>query len=310
MESQYLLAIVGITVLLCVALVFLQNRLQMQKLVKRRKSILMALLRKAQEQNESFDIKLLGEESRKHGLSALLHKISDHQLEAEVLEYISKSWIGAGVDVYFRVTLQEGPIFYKFRAEVQNVKAQQERSRIFLSPPQDLEVGQKLNFIRVKPPKDSIRAVAVWHLDPAFPIPRTTSEVGPPLYHYRHGMDAAPVVLENISSTGFALRFNLDNPEDLLEKLKMSAQLLCLVIYATDENSETFNIFWSTNEIVNSRTEEGEKTSLVLGSMFTNWAMLAQGKTEIHWFHTSPTRGVMPITQWVMQIDRKQRMLT
>ncbi|MDR2056564.1 MAG: hypothetical protein LBQ10_11975, partial [Desulfovibrio sp.] len=158
-------------------------------------------------------------------------------------------------------------------------------------------------------PQEAVRAVAVWYLDPTHPIPRTTSEVGPPIFHYRYGMDAAPVVLENVSSTGFALRFALSVPAEPSEQLAKGSQLLCLVIYSADENNEQFNIFWSTNEIVNSRVEEGENPVLVLGTMFTNWAMLAQGKTEIHWFHTSPTRGVMPITQWVMQIDRKQRLL-
>jgi hypothetical protein len=123
-------------------------------------------------------------------------------------------------------------------------------------------------------------------------------------------MDAAPVVLENISSTGFALRFSLSDPAEPPEQLTKGWPLLCLVIYSVDENNEQFNIFWSTSEIVNSRVDDGENPALVLGTMFTNWAMFEQGKTEIHWFHTSPTRGVMPITQWVMQVDRKQRLLT
>ncbi|MDR2055977.1 MAG: hypothetical protein LBQ10_08955 [Desulfovibrio sp.] len=307
--QEYFLIILGIVVLLGIALTFLRKKHQIQKLAARRRTILIDLLRKAQEQNEIFNIKLLGEEGGKYGLSALLLKINDHQLEMEVLEYVPMEWVDTNIDVYFRVTLQEGPIFYKFRAVVQKVRAQSQRSHLFVTPPQDLEVGQKRNFIRVRPPQESVRAVAVWYLDPTRPIPRTTAEVGPPLFHYRYGMDAAPVVLENISSTGFALRFALSVPAEPPEHLAKGSQLLCLVIYSADEHNEQFNLFWSTNEIVNSRVEEGENPTLVLGTMFTNWAMLGQGKTEIHWFHTSPTRGVMPITQWVMQIDRKQRLL-
>ncbi|MDR1660454.1 MAG: hypothetical protein LBR94_08995 [Desulfovibrio sp.] len=307
---EYFLIMLGVVVLLSIALAFLRKKRQSQKHAARRKTILMDLLRKAQEQNESFDIKLLGEESGKYGLTALLQKINDQRLEMEVLEYVPTEWVGTSIDVYFRVTLQEGAIFYKFRSVVQKVKAQNQRSHLFITPPQDLEVGQKRNFIRVRPPRESVRAVAVWYLDPTHPIPRTTSEVGPPLFHYRYGMDAAPVVLENVSSTGFALRFSLSEPAEPPDQLTKGSPLLCLVIYSVDENNERFNIFWSTNEIVNSRVEEGENSALVLGTMFTNWAMFEQGKTEIHWFHTSPTRGVMPITQWVMQVDRKQRLLT
>ncbi|MDR2573341.1 MAG: hypothetical protein LBC94_03160 [Desulfovibrio sp.] len=308
--TQGFLIVLGIIALLCGALIFLQKQQETRKQALRRKTILLDLLRKAQEQNESFDLKLLGEENPQHGLSALLQKIRDDQLEMEVLEYVPREWINAGVDVYFRVTLQEGAIFYKFHAEVRKVSPQTERSLLVVTSPQDLEVGQKRNFIRVKPPREAIRAVAVWHLDPTRPIPRTTSEVGPPLFHYRYGMDAAPVTLENISSTGLALRFVLNSPTEQPNELEKGAQLLCLVIFATHENSEQCSIFWSTNEVINSRLEEGKNPALVLGSTFTNWAMLEQGKTEIHWFHTSPTRGVTPITQWVMQIDRKQRHLT
>ena len=36
---------------------------------------------------------------------------------------------------------------------------------------------------------------------------------------------------------------------------------------------------------------------------------LEQGKSEISWFHSTPARGVSPITQWVMGIDREQKKL-
>ena len=49
--------------------------------------------------------------------------------------------------------------------------------------------------------------------------------------------------------------------------------------------------------------------ALILGVEFTNWAVLEQGKSEIHWFHSSTSRGVGPITQWVMRMDMEQRKL-
>ncbi|MDR1777942.1 MAG: hypothetical protein LBR31_08975 [Desulfovibrio sp.] len=307
---EYFFILVALVAILAFSFTFLRRRRQNRKHAIHRKAILMDILRKAQEQNETLDIKLLDEGDAKHGLSALMRVVEDDRLEVEVLEYVSSEWIEANIDVYFRVTLPEGPIFYKFRSTVKNIKAQGKKSHITLTPPRDLEVGQKRNFIRIRPPSDSVRAVAVWHLDPTRPMPRTTSEVGPPLIHYRQGMLDAPVVLENISSTGVALRFSIEDPANPPDKLKKGSQLLCLIIYCTSDNNEQTNVFWTTNEIVNSRVEPDPPPTLVIGSTFTNWAMLEQGSTEIHWFHSSPTRGVMPITQWVMQIDRKQHLLT
>ncbi|MDR3357277.1 MAG: hypothetical protein LBN96_00145 [Desulfovibrio sp.] len=308
-EQNYFFTLLGIAVLLCLTLTFLWKMRRTQKDASRRKIILMDLLRKAQEQNETFDIKLLGEENAKYGISALLKKINDQQLAMDVLEYISEEWIGADIDVYFHVTLQAGAIFYKFRAGVQKVSTQGRCSRLLITPPRDLEIGQNRKFIRVRPLRESIRAMAVWRLDPTRHLPRAITEMGPPLFHYRHGMEAAPVVMENISSTGFALRFSIDAPSEPPAYLTTGSHLLCLVIYCPDEDHEQFNLFWSTNEIVNFRAEKSKNSTLVLGTTFTNWAMQEQGKKEIHWFHTSPTRGVMPITQWVMRIDRQQRLL-
>jgi hypothetical protein len=49
---------------------------------------------------------------------------------------------------------------------------------------------------------------------------------------------------------------------------------------------------------------------MILGTEFSNWAVLEQGKSDINWFHSTPKSGVSPITQWVMQIDIQQRKLT
>ncbi|MDR3358235.1 MAG: hypothetical protein LBN96_05200 [Desulfovibrio sp.] len=309
-EQNYYLIPLVIVVLLFVMLPFLRKIRRTRKDAARRKTILMDLLRRAQEQNKTFDIKFLKEEKTKHGFSALLQKITDQRLEMEVLGYVSGKWIGADIDVYFRVILDERPAFYKFRAVLRKVITQGRNSRLFITPPRDLEVGQNRKFIRVKPRRESIRAMAVWHLNPARPLPRTIDEMGPPLFFRRHGTEAVPVDIENISSAGFGLRFSIDDPSEPPEYLTGGSHLLCLVIYRLDEKHERFNLFWSANEIVNSRAEEGKNSALVLGTAFTNWAMQGKGKKEINWFYTSPAHGVMPITKWVMRIDRKQRLLT
>ena len=47
-------------------------------------------------------------------------------------------------------------------------------------------------------------------------------------------------------------------------------------------------------------------SDMILGTEFTNWAVLEPGKADINWFHSTPKSGVSPITQWVMQMDMNE----
>lgn len=308
MTEEYILIFMALFVALCIILVFLRAKLQHARQEAQRKAVIRRMLEKAQEQNEMFDMKMLDEEAGQKGLSGMLLKSAEDGLHLEVLAYVAKEWTDTPVDVYFRVTLPEGAVFYKFRSSVRSVNPERKKSRLVLTPPQDLEVGQKRNFIRVKPRKDSVRVIGVWAIDPAKPIPKTTAEIGRPVLHYKLGMETEPVQVENISATGMALRFFMDSPEDKPVDLDTGSRLLCLVIYAMDK-TEKLITFWCTCEVVNTRIQEGSAPALILGVEFTNWAVLEQGKSEIHWFHSSPSRGVGPITQWVMRMDLEQRKL-
>lgn len=307
--EEYILIFGVLFVALCVLLVCLRTRLQKIRQEESRRNVVRRMLETAQEQNEIFDLKMLDSEAGKNGLSATLVKLTPETLHMEVLAYVSKEWTESQVDVYFRVSLPKGPVFYKFRAAIQRVEASREKSRVFLTAPRDLEVGQKRNFIRIKPQKDAVRVIGVWAIDPAKPIPRTTAEIGRPVIHYKLGMNNEPVQVENISATGMALRFQMEDPETRPVDLDKGSQLLCLVIYAMDKKGEKLITFWCTCEVINSRTAEAPSPALILGVEFTNWAVLEQGKSEIHWFHSSTSRGVGPITQWVMRMDMEQRKL-
>ena len=307
--EEYILIFGGLFVALCFLLVCLNGRLQKIRQEKRRKNVIRQMLQTAQEQNEIFDLKVLDNETNKKGLSATLLQQDAASLDMEVLAYVSKEWTGTPVDVYFRVSLPEGPIFYKFRSAIQTVEAGREKSRIGIAAPTDLEVGQKRNFIRVKPHKEAVRVIGVWSIEPGRPIPRTTGEIGRPVMHYKLGMKNDPLQVENVSATGMALRFQMEDAETRPVDLDKGSQLLCLVIYAMDKKGEKLVTFWCTCEVINARTVEGPAPALILGVEFTNWAVLEQGKAEIHWFHSSPSRGVGPITQWVMRMDMEQRKL-
>ena len=231
------------------------------------------------------------------------------QLELEILSYVSRELEGTSVEVFFRAMLPEGPAFFKFQSTVQHVKGSYEKSYLLISMPKEIDAGQKRHFIRVKPPKDLVRVIGVWELDPAKPIPRNTCEIGRPLLHYKAGMENELVQVADISATGMALRFPAESLDDKPVDLDKGSQLLCLIIYQVNKEDRIVT-FWCTCDVLNVRLQKEPVPALVLGTEFSNWAVLEQGKSEISWFHSTPKSGVSPITQWVMQMDIQQRKLT
>ena len=306
--TELFIVVVFLIVALSVTLVVVKGRLQSIRHEAKRAEMIRHMLETAQEQNEIFDLN--AEERHSHkGLAGTLTKILGSQLELEILSYVSRELEGTPVEVFFRAMLPEGPAFFKFQSTVQQVKGSYEKSYIMLAMPKEIDAGQKRHFIRVKPPKDLVRVIGVWEMDPAKPIPRNTCEIGRPLLHYKAGMENELVQVADISATGMALRFPAESLEDKPVDLNKGSQLLCLIIYQVSKDDRVVT-FWCTCDVLNIRMQPGPDPALILGTEFSNWAVLEQGKSEINWFHSTPKSGVSPITQWVMQMDIQQRKLT
>ena len=306
--TELFIVVVFLIVALSVTLVVVKGRLQSIRHEAKRAEMIRHMLETAQEQNEIFDLN--AEERHSHkGLAGTLTKILGSHLELEILSYVSRELEGTPVEVFFRAMLPEGPAFFKFQSTVQQVKGSYEKSYIMLAMPKEIDAGQKRHFIRVKPPKDLVRVIGVWEMDPAKPIPRNTCEIGRPLLHYKAGMENELVQVADISATGMALRFPAESLDDKPVDLDKGSQLLCLIIYQVNKEDRVVT-FWCTCDVLNVRMQKEPIPALVLGTEFSNWAVLEQGKSEINWFHSTPKSGVSPITQWVMQMDIQQRKLT
>ena len=306
--TELLIVFVLLIVALSVTLTVVKGRLQTIRHEAKRAEMIRSMLETAQEQNEIFDLNIDERHSHK-GLAGTLTKILPTQLELEVLSYVSRELEGTPVDIYFRAMLPEGQAFFKFHSTIQQVKGNYEKSFLLLSMPKEIDAGQKRHFIRVRPPKDLVRVIGVWEMDPTKPIPRNTCEIGRPLLHYKAGMEDELVQVADISATGMALRFPAESLEDKPVDLNKGSQLLCLIIYQVSKDDRVVT-FWCTCDVLNIRMQNGPEPALILGTEFSNWAVLEQGKSEINWFHSTPKSGVSPITQWVMQMDIQQRKLT
>ena len=310
MTGTQLLIVVGILIAaLCVTLVNVKGRLHSMRQATKRAGIIRRLLETAQGQNEIFDLNAEGKHGTSRGMAGTLTRILSSQLELEVLSYISRELEGASVEVYFRATMPEGASFFKFMSTVQHVKGNYEKTRLLISMPRDIDTGQKRHFIRVKPPKEQVRVIGLWELSPTKPMPRNTSEIGKPLLHYKAGMEAEPLQVADISATGMGLSFPAESVNEKPIDLDKGSQLLCLLIYQVSKE-ERMVTFWCTCDVLNVRMLKDPTPTMILGTEFSNWAILEPGKSDINWFHSTPKSGVSPITQWVMQMDIQQRKLT
>lgn len=269
-----------------------------------RQRYLMETLELAQSQFVEFNIKPESADG-KAGYSALLEEITDKSLILDANGFVPNDLQGKNADVFFRAQREEGPVFYAFQTVLEKVSGDYENVRLTLKIPDHLRIEKKRHFIRVQPDKEDIRVIGVWHIEPGKRLPRSTSDIGAPATHFKPDMDSVPVQVENISGSGLALRFSGENMEEMENRFPKGSQVLCLVIYVL-ENAEKPVAFWCSGEIMNSRIREGSRPELILGLEFTNWAVLESSSSEIHWAHSSPTKGAKPILQWVAQVEKKQ----
>lgn len=270
-----------------------------------RRAQLLDTLETAREQFATFDLRLISDSPGTNGLSAILLDVDDRTLHLEVADYVDEAWKGLPVDAFFRVDGEDGPVFYVFRSVFLDISPDFGKARVAVALPETLRVEKKRHFIRVRPQEDAVRVIGVWALPEGLPLPRSTEEIGPPLTHAMPGMAEKPVQVEDISASGLALRFP-GREAGPLREIDKGSHLLCLVVYVLDCSQDKTTAFWCTGDVVNVRYSSGPPPARILGVEFTNWAVLEQGGSEIHWSHSSRTRGVRPILQWVERMDKKR----
>lgn len=304
-DLENIILSVGFFLIMC-AIFYLWKYGRKKKALNSQQKFTLETLELAQAQFETFNLKLQGSGQARNGLSAMLHEIDKDGLHMAVNDFVPDEWLARPVEVFFRARREEGPVFYVFASTVRQIKSDYEDSRLILAIPESLRVEKKRHFIRVQPPKEDIRVIGVWPIQPGKKLPRTTQDIGAPLTHYKPGMTREQVQIENISASGLALRFSLNSDGKAPLELAKGSQLICLVVYTEDEADNGTTAFWCTGEIMNCRQTDTKPPALVAGLEFTNWAVLEHGTNEIHWAHSSPSRGVRPILRWVEQIDKKQ----
>lgn len=305
--ETYALVLAIIVIIACFLLIFLFRHIRKLMHDAERRRVLRDILARARMQNQIFELNIHMPDKPLTDLKGTMIAQEDKTIRIMVPTSVANDFSGAPVEISFGVSEGGRQTFYKFRSVIYEMSSNDVRSIFTVTPPYDLETGQRRVFVRVKPESDNVRVIGVWLLDPNKPIPRSKNELGKPITHYKHGMKEMSVQVDNISSAGMALRFAMADTSSRPFDLDKGSQLLCLLVYATGKADTRLVTFLCTSEVVNARVEEGEEPALLLGISFTNWAVMEPGKSEINWFNTSPTLGVSPITQWVMRMNIQQQ---
>lgn len=275
---------------------------------KNTKARIHATLMEAQGQRQVFELHVQNH-SNKIIASTILQVIDTDALTFESLGHVSNLLINVPVDVFFRVRDGLTTNYYKCRCKILDVTiVSMNRVRVKVSMPNDFAEGQKRNFFRIKPSPASIRALLLWEQPLDKPIPRSTAEIGTPLFTFTNleeveeeNPDAIPLMpVEDISGSGLGLC--IPKPDNI-EQIQTGMQILCLMVYKESEAAKRNVKFWCIGKVVNVRDTPANKDLLVLGLEFSNWALMEPQQKEIHWFHNSPSNGVSPIIQWVRKMD-------
>lgn len=313
--TEYIIYGSILTIIICI--VYTKSRSIYSNLLHTRntRARIHSTLLEAQGQRQVFELHVQNN-SNKIIASTILQVIEQDSLTFESMGHVSNLLINVPVDVFFRVRDALTTNYYKCRCTILDVAAMSmNRVRVKVSMPNDFAEGQKRIFFRVKPSPDSIRALLLWEQPLDKPIPRSTAEIGKPLFSFTNledvetqNQEESPLMpVEDISGSGIGLSIpKMEN----IEQIQKGMQILCLMVYK-ENGSERRNVkFWCIGKVVNIRDSATSKDLLVLGLEFSNWALMEPQQKEIHWFHNSSSNGVSPIIQWVrkMDLEKSKRM--
>lgn len=293
------------------------NRYRDHKILQKQRGAIKEVLSRAQLQNESFEIHF-DHQAGRTAYNALLHDISFEQIQFTILNRLPKTLIGQRADIFFCVIEQKRRLFYKFRVTVTDLKINKYGlSKISVSFPPSLELGQKRSFFRMTPLPNTVRVLALWLLAPEKNLPRTTAEIGPPFLSAtlpkeeeskKEVKENFSLNVQDISGSGIGLKIKAQTDDPRLVK---DAQILFLLVYnEAPKGEESLINFCCTGRITNIRQAAEGDPALILGIEFTNWALLEKGQRLIKWFHQPKATGIGPILQWVTKMDLEKRKQT
>ncbi|MCR5563468.1 MAG: hypothetical protein K6F46_08915 [Desulfovibrio sp.] len=313
--TEFIFILAAVSIALCFLLAHFLPRLRRILMMRERRIAIYKTLDHAQGQNETFDM-ILTAEGLRVTQSLILQEICENNtLRFTAFSHLPDNILGCTADFFFRVKIEAGPIYYKFRSKIRAVRLERGLCDLIADMPSELQVGQKRNFFRMSPQPKSVRLVAMWLLGDNPDIPRTTDAIDSPFLVASASALAdekgtAQIQIKDISGSGLSLRLSGGISD---KRIKEGGNILCLFVYneSAEEEEENLLSFCCAGRIANIRLEKKDDPTspAVIGIVYRNWATIKPGDRDINWFSNSSTDGVGPILHWVtkMNLERYRR---
>ncbi len=194
--------------------------------------------------------------------------------------------------------------FFHFASHILSVDKGREQARMFLALPTHLELGQKRNFLRCKPPQDAIMAMGIWVLADGEDLPTHKGKIKDPLFMYRRHKTNS-MNLNNISAGGVLISIVEHTMGEVFDQLSDGTNVLFLLGLGITKGNKKPLALWLSCRVTSLRHVEEDELWL-LGMRFDSWASFDNAIPEIQWFSTSRGKSIPQVATWVMQEHLEQ----
>lgn len=209
------------------------------------------------------------------------------------------------VKIYFTISLKRKVNYFQFIAQVLDCKPAPGTLILRMSLPSYMDTGQKRNFVRVSPHRDSVLALAIWPMNEPDTLPTYAEGLPLPLLQYRPNT-IQEITLDNISGGGMRIIITVEESRQSEIDLSLGGRLLVLVVLRSDDTHKPMP-YWVIGKIRMISELKSPQNGIAVGFSYVHWATMDVGKDNIiSWFPADGSGGIAPLASWTMRHHLEQ----
>lgn len=309
MDSNTLYFLLGGLLLGSITWHFIKKRASLsstQHATAQRAKVAHALLEKALDQRSTLRIEhALGDRGTETILGTCTNITATALFVAVDNTVNSVELVDKTVKIYFTVSLKRKVNYFQFIAQVVDCKAAPGTLVLRMTLPRYIDTGQKRNFVRVSPHKESVLALALWPMNEAAPLPPQSEGLPFPLLQYRPNT-SQEITLDNISGGGMRIIITVEETRQCEIDLALGGRLLVLVVLRSDDTHKPLP-YWIVGKIRMISELKSPQNGIAVGFSYMHWAAMERNRDNpISWFPADARGGIAPLASWTMRHHLEQ----
>jgi hypothetical protein len=228
---------------------------------------------------------------------------------------IAYSWIGRGVDCYFRINVKDQSVYYTFNSIITETENKPRGLTIlWVKIPERLQNRQKRAFLRLNPPSELLIGSAVWYgqnLPAEDKLDSVSTWVKPNLALLPNR--DPQFYIKDLSAGGLRLSIPNNHSNDTTDATDTTdaadefsvAENIIILLDLRDPDSEKKIRFWFKCRIQNVMSEHNSKTT-ELGMQIIAWATPKEGGANLEWLRLTRENEVAPLGNWIVRRHLEQ----